>query len=89
MRIVWHEEKRRQNLIKHKLDFRDAAAVFDGPTFTIEDDRLNYYEQRWITSGLLNGQVVLIVHTETGNTVRIISMRKATQYEQILFFTRL
>ena len=89
MKIVWHEEKRRQNFAKHKLDFRDAESVFDGPTFTLEDDRLDYHEQRWVTLGLLRGIVVLIVHTETMDTIRVISMRKATQNEQSFFFTSL
>ena len=38
MRIVWDDAKRRQNLRKHALDFADAAKVFSGITYTIEDD---------------------------------------------------
>ncbi|MBF0111763.1 MAG: BrnT family toxin [Desulfamplus sp.] len=43
-------------------------------------------EQRFITLGLLNSIVVVIVHTETETEIRIISMRKATKNEQKLYF---
>ena len=39
MRFTWHEAKRESNLRDHGLDFTDAWEVFDGPTFTYEDDR--------------------------------------------------
>jgi uncharacterized protein len=55
------------------LDFVDAAAVFDGLTYTFEDDRFDYREQRIVTLGLLNGLVVSIVHTESPRNIRIIS----------------
>ena len=38
--ITWDEEKRRANLRKHGFDFVDAGTVFDGVTYTYEDDRL-------------------------------------------------
>ena len=44
--ITWDEEKRRANLRKHGFDFVDAEEVFDGRTYTYEDDRLAYREQR-------------------------------------------
>jgi len=36
MLFEWDERKRRANLKIHKLDFRDAPEVFDGPTVTYE-----------------------------------------------------
>ena len=59
------------------------------PTFTFEDDREEYGEQRWVTLGLLNGIVVVVVHTETVDEIRVISMRKAEKDEQRLFFSNL
>lgn len=58
-----------------------------GPTFTFEDDRKDYGEQRWVTLGLLQEKVVVIVHTESENEIRIISMREADKDEQLLFFS--
>ncbi|MGH8581939.1 MAG: BrnT family toxin, partial [Gammaproteobacteria bacterium] len=46
MRFAWRESKRKTNLKDHSLDFVDAAQVFDGPTYTFEDDRFAYGEQR-------------------------------------------
>lgn len=53
------------------LDFTDAELVFDGPLFTFEDDRRDYGEQRWVSIGLLRDKVVVIVHTEAGNEIRL------------------
>ena len=89
MQFIWHEPKRQANLKKHGMDFADAERVFSGPTFTFEDDREDYGEQRWVTLWLLGAQVVVIVHTETAEEIRVISMREADNDEQLLFFTNL
>ena len=86
MKFTWDETKRKTNLAKHSLDFVDAKIVFSGVTFTFEDDRFAYGEQRFITFGMLNGTVVVIAHTESNDEVRIISMRKAIKYEQKIYF---
>ena len=86
MRFNWNEAKRKSNLKNHGLDFLDASKVFEGLTFTFEDDRFDYGEQRFVTLGLLNGTPVSIVHTETADHIHIISFRKATKNEQIIFF---
>jgi len=86
MQYGWHELKRQSNLKKWGLDFSEAEKVFAGPTFTFEDNRMDYGEQRWVTLGLLGDRVTVIVHTETDEEIRIISMRKAIKNEQILFF---
>jgi len=82
------ENQREANLEAHGLDFIDAERVFEGPTFTYEDDRFEYEEQRFVTLGFLNG-VVSIVHTETEDEIRIISFRKATTKEEIILFESL
>ncbi|HZP66754.1 MAG TPA: BrnT family toxin [Rudaea sp.] len=56
MLFSWNEEKRRRNLRTHGLDFADAAAAFEGVTFTFEDDRFAYGERRFVTLGLLGGR---------------------------------
>ena len=84
--ITWDEPKRRRNLEKHGLDFVDAEQVFKGVTYTYEDDRLAYGEQRFITLGLLREIVLSIVHTEQNDHIHIISMRKATKREYEIYF---
>ncbi len=86
VKFEWAEAKRQSNLHKHRLDFFDAETVFAGASFTFEDERFEYDEDRYITLGLLRGAVVVIAHTERKEVVRVISMRKATKNEQRVYF---
>lgn len=63
--------------------------VFEGETVTVEDDRFNYGEIRFITLGLLESRVVVVVHTERENKIRIISVRKATKNERTEYFQQI
>ena len=67
----------------------DAKRVFDGATFTFEDDRFRYDEARFVTLGLLKGIPVSIVHTETRDRIHVISFRKATKRETAILFENL
>lgn len=58
-------------------------------TYTFEDDRLPYGEQRFVTLGLLAGTPVSVVHTETDHEIRIISFRQATRREASIFFNEI
>lgn len=89
MEFEWDEAKRLTNIDKHGIDFIDVPEVFDGDTVTVEDNRYSYTEQRFVTFGLLQGRVIAVVHTDRGESVRIISARKATKYEQRNYFERL
>ena len=60
--------------------------MFDGLTYTFEDDRFSYSEQRFVTLGLLAGVTVSVVHTENDHEIRIISFRKATKRESQIYF---
>ncbi|TRZ65370.1 MAG: BrnT family toxin [Rhodocyclaceae bacterium] len=86
MRFSWTETKRSRNLKDHGLDFTDAPRVFEGTTFTFEDDRFSYGERRFVTPGLLAGIPISIVHTESEHEIRIISFRKATRRETQIYF---
>ncbi len=89
MRFTWDETKRNRNLKDHGLDFVDTEQVFNGLTFTYEDDRFRYEEQRLMTLGLFEGIPVSIVHTETKDRIHIISFRKATRRETAILFENL
>jgi len=86
MRFTWSERKRSINLKEHGLDFVDAPRVFEGLTYTYEDERCAYGEQRFVTLGLLAGVPVSVAHTEADDEIRVISFRKATARESRLFF---
>jgi uncharacterized DUF497 family protein len=45
--FTWDERKRKLNLAKHGVDFRDASSFFDGPLITVEDMREDYREPRY------------------------------------------
>jgi len=86
VRFEWDEQKRQANIGKHGFDFRDAWKVFELPMLVALDDRQDYGEERWIGIGMLNTRVVVIVFTERGeDTIRIISMIKATTHERIRY----
>ena len=87
--FVWDEAKRRLSLRKHGIDFADANRIFRGVTFTAEDTREDYGEQRFLTLGLLADQVVSVTHTEQGEEIRIISIRKATKHEARFYFSQI
>ena len=90
MTYLYDPKKRTANLKKHGLDFNDASTVIEsGHTVTFEDRRFDYGEERFITLGLLNDDVVVIVTSETPDEIRIISMRKATRHEQTIFYNQL
>lgn len=86
MRFTWDERKRRSNLRDHGIDFRDLPRIFEGPTYTFEDDRFDYGEQRFVTLGFLGGVAVSLVHTETAERIHAISLRRATHNEEAILF---
>ena len=83
MNFEWDKQKNQANIEKHGLDFADAHKVFEYPMLVKLDDREDYSEDRWIGIGLMDGRVVVIAFTEPKkNTIRIISLRKATSDER-------
>ena len=86
MEFTWSETKRAANIKAYGLDFLDAASVFEGVTFTFENDRFSYGEQRFVKLGLLAGISVSVVHTENEHGIRVISFRKATKRESQIYF---
>lgn len=85
MRFEWDEEKNEENIRKHELDFADAWEIFDAPMLTNLDNREDYGEERWVGIGFLKNFVVVVIYTEMGDVIRIISMRKALKYERTRF----
>jgi uncharacterized DUF497 family protein len=87
--FVWDEKKRLLNLRKHGFDFVDCAALFRGPLVTWPDSRFEYGEPRHIAVGLIRSRVVVAVYTELSHAIRVISMRKASKYEEASYFENL
>jgi uncharacterized protein len=78
---TWDERKRRGNIRRHGLDFADAEPIWDEFTVTREDVREAYGESRWVTFGILNDEVVVLVYTEDVLDEHYISLRRAEPYE--------
>lgn len=89
VRFGWDEAKRKANIRKHGFDFVGAERVFDGYTVTVEDTRFQYDEQRFITFGILEGRVVAVAHTERRDSIRFISIPKATKNEEKSYFAKI
>lgn len=89
MEIEFDSVKRDATLEHRGLDFARAAEIFAGVTFTQEDDRADYGETRFITIGVLDGRMAVMVWTLRGEVRRIISMRKANEREQARYQSRL
>jgi uncharacterized DUF497 family protein len=86
MQFVWDDDKRLANLSKHSLDFADAEQVFNSPLVVFEDVRAAYGEQRMIAVGMLQSLIVVVVHVDANDMIRIISMRKATRNETDIYY---
>lgn len=85
----WDNEKAKQNYIKHKVFFSEAASVFQDPlAITIFDEKHSESEDRWLTVGIsANGKCYVVSHTfvrisNKNSIIRIISAGKATKKEQ-------
>jgi uncharacterized protein len=80
----WDESKAKTNLIKHGVSFEEASTVFGDPlSLTIPDPAHSQAEERFIIIGSSHGQELLIVvHTERGDNIRVISARRASRSER-------
>jgi uncharacterized protein len=79
----WDEEKAKENLRKHRVSFEEAKTIYNDPCLlTFPDLEHSEEEQRNINVGTSSvGRVLVVVHTERGKNIRIISCRKATRRE--------
>ncbi len=80
----WDEEKAATNFKKHQVSFEEAKTVFNDPlSITIPDPNHSIDEERYIDIGMSSkGQVLVVIYTERGENIRLISCRKATRSEQ-------
>jgi uncharacterized protein len=84
----WDPAKAASNLVKHRVSFDEAIAVFRDPlALSRLDERHGANEERWVTLGQGgNGRLIVVVHTyaetdEASVSIRIISARRPTKRE--------
>ena len=87
LRFDWDEAKAASNLVKHGVSFEEAATVFGDPlALTLDDPDHSADEPRFLTFGVSSRRrVLLVVNMERGRMLRIISARKATKHERIIY----
>ena len=80
----WDENKAKANLAKHGVSFEEAATVFGDPlSLTIPDPAHSQTEDRLIILGHSHQRKLLVVvHTERGDNIRVISARRASRRER-------
>ena len=82
--VEWDPVKARTNRRKHGVTFEEAATVFTDPlSSTILDPLHSETEERFVIIGQsLRRRLLVVVHTDRGNTIRIISARVANAHER-------
>ena len=82
--LRWDPEKARSNLRKHGVSFGEAASLFrDVLSVTISDPLHSTAESRFATIGRSErGRTLVVVHSDVGETIRIISARLANSRER-------
>jgi len=85
----WDFKKAKTNIEKHGVSFEEASTAFRDPlSLTIDDPLHSRDEERLVLIGRsYNNHLLVIVHTERGDNIRIISARKATKKERKYYET--
>jgi uncharacterized DUF497 family protein len=84
LQFVWDPKKARRNYAVHGVSFEEASTVFqDTFGITIADPLHSVIEERFILLGYsISNRMLVVVHTERGDWIRIISARTATKKER-------
>ena len=87
MKIEWDPRKAKSNFRKHGVLFQEAATALNDPmSATGADPDHSMTEDRYITFGVSErGRLLVVSHTEEGETIRIITARKASKGERELY----
>ena len=80
----WDGDKAKSNSVKHGISFEEASTVFGDPrSLTIPDPIHSAAENRFVITGTSHrGKLLVVVHTERGDNIRIISARPASRRER-------
>jgi uncharacterized DUF497 family protein len=80
----WDPAKDRKNMRNHGVSFEEAVTVFEDPMMaTIDDPDHSVTERRMVTMGYSSqGRLLVVVHTDRGDKIRLISARRPTRSER-------
>jgi len=84
MIVEWDNRKAAANQRKHGVSFEEAAAALEDPlSITYRDPDHSLEESRFLTFGQsATGRILVVAHTDRGETIRLISVRPATRSER-------
>ena len=90
MEFQWDLDKAASNLVKHGVEFAEAATVFGDPlAVTFFDPDHSSGEDRFLIFGHSTaGRLLVISHTDRGDVTRIIGAREATRRERKIYEER-
>ncbi len=83
VRVTYDPRKAEINRARHGVTFDEAAtALLDENALAVEDQD-SFGERRWLLVGLSSvGRLLTVCYTLRGETIRLISARKATAREE-------
>ena len=86
----WDTRKARRNLKIHGVSFDEASTAFQDPlSKTIADPLHSEDEERFVLLGHSNrNRLLVVVHTERGDRIRLISARLASNRERVKYEAR-
>jgi uncharacterized protein len=84
MTFEWDEQKAADNAQKHGVTFEEASTAFGDPlSVTIDDPDHSEAEDRFVLLGMSHtGRLVVVVHTDRDDHIRLIRARLATRRER-------
>lgn len=84
LEFEWDDRKATSNNTKHGVTFEDASTIFVDPnSLTIPDPAHSVAEDRFVTIGLAaTMRLLVVVHTDRGDRLRLISARRASRKER-------
>ena len=86
--LIWDEDKRWANILKHGIDFAELDLIFDLPMVTVEDNTLDYGERRLRSLGWFRGKVVVLIWSDNDGCARLISCRNGGRHETREYFKK-
>ena len=89
IQFEWHPSKATANLKKHQVSFEEAQTVFYGE-FAVQffDENRSDDEERFLMLGMsVHSKLLIVCHCEPegGESIRIISARKATKRDSAFY----
>ncbi len=89
MQFEWDPDKARSNILKHGVSFDEASTVFeDALSLTVPDPMHSKDEDRFVLTGISHrNRLLIVIHTDRDNRVRIVMARRAARKERIQYET--